>query len=691
MSKTRSGAAVRGFYYGPIGATFVSDHSEVSCGDAPTQHVGLKPDRFAPARSAHWQSDSPASLLDWHKVIFQRIECFFDPTIHGVEEVDGIRALVLELVEAIGLGMQIGEALEAAHAKGIIHRDLKPANIKVLPGGVVTVLDFGIAKALAGDESGPDRSGLPTVTATHVTGLIVGTPAYMSPEQARGEQVDRQTDIWALGCVLYEMLAGCMVFAGKSVSDTLAAVLEHEPDWRILPPSTPAKLRDLLRRCLQKDRKRRLRDVGDAVNELVELQNPDSSDAGTARPAARSQRIAMLVVGASIRSAVIAGAVVWAIRPQSVAAPARLVRFIVGADGPDALEPSGLDRDIAISPDGTRLVYVAGGPGRVRLVIRALDDLDAKRLWDLDTPRAPFFSPDGRSLGFFGLFGVLKRISIDGGPASQVSRNVGSAVRGGSWGTDGTIVFATADLGTGLLGAPEAGGDAEVLSRPDREHGELDHLWPEILPGDHAVLFTILSPGSLETAQIALLDLSTRRTKILLRGGTAAQYVPTGHLIYGAGGSLLAVPFNLDRGEVTGDPVKVVDRVAITADGAVNAAVSKNGTLAYVRPRSAGALRTLVWVNREGRETPIGGATARPYTYPRLSPDGTRVALEVWDENRDIWVLDLARETLTRLRDTPGRDGFPVWTPDSARLIFGSAREGTTNLILARGRRHWRG
>ena len=618
-------------------------------------------------------------------------------TIHGFEEVDGIRALVLELVEgptlaerigrgpvpigeAVALGLQIGEALEAAHAKGIVHRDLKPANIKVLPGAAVKVLDFGIAKALVGDETGPDISRLPTVTATHATGLIIGTPAYMSPEQARGEPVDRQTDIWAFGCVLYEMLVGRMVFAGKTVSDTLAAVLEHEPDWRALPPTTPAKLRDLLRRCLQKDPKRRLRDVGDAVNELVDLQTPHSSDAGTAIPAAGSQRTAIPVVGASILSAVIAAAVVWAIRPQSALPPPRSVQFTVGADGPDALEPSGLDRDVAISPDGTRLVYVAGGPGRVRLVARNLGELDAARLWDFETPRAPFFSPDGRWLGFFGLFGNLKKISIDGGPGAEISRGVGGASRGATWVSDGTIVFATTDPGTGLLRVPEAGGEAEVLTRPDTAHGELDHFWPEVLPGGRAVLFTIMSPGPIDTAQIALLNLETRTTKILLRGGTAAQYVPTGHLIYGGGGSLHAVPFDPDRGEVTGDPIKVLDRVAVTADGAVNATVSKDGTLAYVRPQSAGAMRTIVWVNRDGRETPIAGAPARPYTYPRLSPDGTRVALEVWDENRDIWVWDLARETLTRLTDTPGRDGFPIWTPDSGRVIFGSARGGSTNL-----------
>jgi serine/threonine-protein kinase len=227
---------------------------------------------------------------------------------------------------------------------------------------------------------------------------------------------------------------------------------------------------------------------------------------------------------------------------------------------------------------------------------------------------------------------------------------------------------------------PEAGGEAEVLTKPDTAHGELDHFWPEVLPGGHAVLFTIMSPGPIDTAQIALLNLETRTTKILLRGGTAAQYVPTGHLIYGVGGSLHAVPFDLERGEVTGDPIKVLEHVAITADGAVNATVSKDGALAYIRPRSAGAMRTIVWVNREGRETPIAGAPARPYTYPRVSPDGTRVALEVWDENRDIWVWDLKRETLTRLTDTPGRDGFPIWTPDSARVIFGSARGGSTNL-----------
>ena len=549
------------------------------------------------------------------------------------------------------------------------------------------VLDFGLAKAMEPPGvASPSVSQSPTITSPAMTtgvGVILGTAAYMSPEQARGKVVDKRTDIWAFGCVLYEMLTGQLAFSGETISDTISAVLEREPSWAALPAATPPNIRRLLQRCLEKDLKRRLRDAGDAVNEITDALTVPSIDAGATTPVPGHDswyRPTALVTGALILGGLVAGGLLWSAKPRAPVSPARVVQFAITSSDADALEPSGLDRDLAISPDGTRLVYLAGGPGRARIVTRTLARLDAALLWDRGTPRAPFFSPDGQWVGFFETFGGLRKISTSGGPATNLSRSVGGAGRGATWGPDASIVFATSDPATGLWRVPAQGGEPEMLTRADTAQGELDHFWPEFLPGGRAVLFTIVSAGAMNTAQVAVLDLTTGVRKVLLRGGTHAQYVPTGHLIYGAAGSLHAVPFDLERLEVTGEAVKVLEQVAITPEGAVNVTVSQDGTLVYVRVGTEAAARALVWVSRDGREERIA-APPRAYIYPRLSPDSTRVALEVWDQDHDIWVWNLARETLTRLTDNPGRDGFPVWTPDSQRLIFGSARNGSTNLF----------
>jgi serine/threonine-protein kinase len=617
--------------------------------------------------------------------------------IHGIEDGPTGCALVLELIEGptladriaqgpislaetLSLAKQIADALDAAHEKAIVHRDLKPANVKLTPAGTVKVLDFGLAKAAPTDGSTFDRSHSPTMTIGGTReGVILGTVAYMSPEQARGKAVDKRTDIWALGCLLYEMLTGRAAFQSETTSDTIAAILEREPNWQALPPSTPGRVRDLLRRCLQKDPKQRLRDAGDAVNEILDASTVSSSDVAVVAPRVPTPT-ARLLTGAAILGGLITGGLLWIVKPWASLTPARVVQFIVTSSYPDELEPSGIDRDLAISPDGIRLVYVAGGPGRGRIVSRPLARLDTALLSDRGTPRAPFFSPNGQWVGYFELFGGLKKIAITGGPATDLSRGVGGAGRGATWGPDDTIVFATSDPATGLWRVRAQGGEPQMLTRPDVAEGELDHLWPEFLPGGRAVLFTIGSAGSIGAAQVAVFDLRTGAKKVLVRGGSHAQYVSTGHLLYGAAGSLYAIPFDLDRAEATGPAVKVLERVAITPEGGVNAAVSQNGTLAYVRVDPQAAARALIWVGRDGHEDPIA-APPRAYVYPRLAPDGTRVALELADQDRDIWVWNFAPETLTRLTDTPGRDGFPVWTPDSRWLIFGSARGASTNLF----------
>jgi serine/threonine-protein kinase len=630
--------------------------------------------------------------------------------IYGIEDAptdDGasIRTLVLELVdgetladriarsgskglpikEALDIARQIADALDAAHEKGIVHRDLKPANIKITPQGVVKVLDFGLAKLDASSsDSAVGVTTAPTLTVNDTReGLIIGTAAYMSPEQARGHAVDRRTDIWAFGCVVYEMLTGRATFARSTIADTLAAVVEREPEWDALPPDTPGNLRDLLHRALQKDVRRRLRDAGDALNELVEPASTHRSDiANRTQPAGYPpvRRFALVAVSALVLGAVITATSLWIAKPWIPSSPTDLVQFVLGSSNAPPLEPSGLDRDIAISPDGSRVVYIAGRPGRIQLVTRPLMSLDTALLSESGTPRAPFFSPDGQWVGFFELFGNLRKISISGGPVTDLSRSVGGAARGASWARDNFVYFATSDSASGLWRVAATGGEPESLTRPDPANGELDHFWPEALPDGRGVLFTTVFPGSIDSAQVTVFDTTTRTSKVLVRGGTGAIYIPTGHLLYGANGALYAVPFDAERLEVTGTAVKVLEPVAITPEGALNVSVSAAGTLAYVRADSKQDDRTLVWVSREGREDPIA-APARPYVYPRLSPDGTRIAVEIWDRNRDIWVWDLARETLIRVTENPGRDGFPVWTPDGRRLVFGSAEGGATNLF----------
>jgi Tol biopolymer transport system component len=617
--------------------------------------------------------------------------------IYGFEEGDpspssgsaAVRALVLELVEgetladrvargpvpvaeALPIARQIAEALEAAHEKGIIHRDLKPANIKITPEGVVKVLDFGLAKVFGADGAGPDLSQSPTVTATAVrAGVIMGTVAYMSPEQARGQPVDKRIDVWAFGCVLYEMLTGRRAFRGETVSETLADVLKSEPLWTALPPGTPPALRNIVRRCLEKDPRQRVRDIGDVGLALEGAFDTAAASAALAVPRLRVwQRPAPLLAGiVAVLGVTILG--FWTLtRPT----PPGVVRLTVTPTGATAVFTGGVAPYLAISPDGTRLVYL--GAGAQQIVVRAFDQLQPRTLSGVGAAGGLFFSPDNQWIGFYDGSSALKKVAVAGGPPVTVSPTAGNLV-GASWSADGTIVFATVALATGLIRVPAIGGELEVLTTPNGDRGELDHRWPEVLPGGRAVLFTITTPGDLANSQIAVLDLTTREQKILIRGGSHARYVPTGHLVYGVAETLRAVAFDLRRLEVTGTPVPVEQDIT-----SANMGLSNDGTLVYVNGigGTQAAPNTLVWVDRQGREEPLK-APSRPYVYPRLSPDGTRVALDIATPDRDIWMLDLARETLTRVTFDPGVDSHPVWTPDGQRVVFRSSRAGPDNLF----------
>jgi len=611
--------------------------------------------------------------------------------IHGLEKSDGTVALVMELVEgptladriakgavpideALPIAKQILDALEAAHGQGIVHRDLKPANIKVRPDGTAKILDFGLAKALEPMATmAATVSMSPTITTPAMTqaGLILGTAAYMSPEQAVGKPADKRSDLWAFGVVLLEMLTGRQVFDGETVSHVLASVLKDQPDWTALPARTPASIHRLLRRCLEKDCKRRLDSAGDARLEIDDalVSTPD----GTAVPLSSVDmrrplwRRALAMSTAVMLGALLAGTIAWIVwRPR----PPLVVRTTIPTSGTTALSVTSVDPDITITPDGSRLVYRSRG----QLLVRALNQFEPTVLGGLGLPRGLFISPDGQWIGFFdGL--LLKKVAITGGPAVTIASVDGGGPRGATWGPDGTIIFATSNPTTGLQRVSSAGGDPIVLTRPDRSSGAQDHFWPEFLPGGNAVLFTIFPvAGAVENAQIAVLDLRTGSSKVVIRGGSHARYVSTGHLLYGASGTLRAVAFDLARLEVVGTPAPVLDGVLTTTPGATDVAVSANGSLAYVPGKAgAGGQQTIVSVDRQGRASRLAGIQPGSYRDVRVSPDGAHLAVATID---DVWIYDLARATLSRLTTDPSNDTRPLWTPDGRRVVFSSNRNG---------------
>jgi eukaryotic-like serine/threonine-protein kinase len=625
--------------------------------------------------------------------------------IYGLEDVGGVRGLVLELVEgptladriargplpladALNIGVQIAEALETAHNAGIIHRDLKPANVKVRSDGRVKLLDFGLAKDL--DIDSPARFGdSPTVTngATR-PGVVLGTAAYMSPEQARGVPADKRTDVWAFGCVLYEMLTGSRAFGGDSATDTIVSVITEEPKWALLPPDTPAAVRRLLRKCLMKDLRARLRDLGDAQLDLQEaLTEPDLPD--TATPAASHVRRRMVAAGMTLVAAagVASGALVWNLMRNVESLPARNERLAITVPPSASALRSGPQaaltavRGLAISPSGRTVVYVgpAQSPGGSRLYVRSLDAYEPRPLEGTDGASAPFFSPDGQSLAFFAA-GKLKRTSLEGGAIATIcdAEDDTSGGSSGTWGPDDTIVFAAPTVKrAGLYRVAAYGGTPEVLTTPDpADEGGLGD--PAFIPGTDSVMFTTRLTKAGVASSIVVRSLTTGQQRKLtwhatptsadgqtVRGPAAPllsrpHYTVTGHLVFRSGSTIMAAAFRRDTLQIDGPVVPVAEDVA-------DFSVSAGGRLVYVSAASYGG--QLVWVDRQGTTEPIADPDQK-FGRPRLSPNAGQLAVEALRGARsDIAVYRFSSRTMTMLT-TDGKSNSPSWHPDGRRIVF---------------------
>jgi serine/threonine protein kinase/Tol biopolymer transport system component len=608
-------------------------------------------------------------------------------TIHGIEESDGVRALVLGLVggetlaeriargplsiaDALEYARQIADALEAAHDKGIIHRDLKPGNIKIAPPGIVKVLDFGLAKA-----DGLSSDAIAASMATNATGsgVVLGTPAYMSPEQARGLMVDKRTDIWAFGCVVYEMLTGRDAFGGLTPSDTLAAILERAADLQALPAAAPAGIGRLLKRCFEKDPRRRLRDIGEARIEIEDamraLANPAAQTAATG--AARTSRVAWLV--AALATLAVVGLSMPTIRHLRTPAPSR-PEMRVEITPPAQSAPL----EFALSPNGQQIVFVASADGRRRLWLRALNTVDAQAITGTDGAGYPFWSADSRSIGYFAA-GKLFRIDVAGGLPQELADAPSGT--GGTWNADDTILFAPTVDERPLMRIAGKGGKPEEVTRLDSPL-QTGHLSPKFLPDGRHFLF--LAHGSRSASGIYLGTLDGGVPKRLMASGVAAAYVEPNLMVFVRQGALVARHLDVVRGELTGDSITLADAVGYDVGSRRGAfSVSAEGQVAYqarIRKREE-----LFWVDRTGKasKVPVNALDVTRLGQPNLSPDGQRVAVTlVSQSDSDIWIMGLAGSRSTRLTNDGALDAYPVWSPRTNQIVFSSRRRGNPSLYL---------
>jgi serine/threonine protein kinase len=653
-------------------------------------------------------------------------------TIYGIEEGDGpVHALVLELVEgptladriaegrlsiddALPIARQLAEALEAAHEPGIIHRDLKPANIKVRPDGTVKVLDFGLAKLLEGPPQGghystdvpgrgqPDLTVSPTITTPAMTmaGVILGTAAYMSPEQAKGRPADKRSDIWAFGCVLFEMLAGTRAFDAEDVSETLAAVLRADPDWTLLPDTTPERIRSLLRRCLRKDPQKRLSHIAVARFEIDEVSTEPASITPSAPAMSRrslARRALPLAVAVAVTGAMTSG-LWWALRPQ----PARpiVTRFTIPLAEGEQVETYPF-RNVGISPDGTQIVYATNR----RLMVRSISELSSRVVSGTDggfRVGTPAFSPDGQSIAYVstaieqGSGATIHVISAAGGVPVAIAHSRGGSVPGLSWSAEGIIY---ADLDRGILRVSATGGTPQVLVPLGPGEGIQG---PSLLPGGRAILYALgkgreagVAPtlDMWDAAAIVAQTFPGGERKILVEGGSDPRYLPSGHLLFARGGTMFAAPFDVTRLAVTGAPAPVLEGIARSLIGArvstgyAQLALSDTGTIVYAPGASSPAAERpkLVTIDRADSVTELK-VPPRFYERPRVSRDGTHVALGSEDQNgaAAVWIHDLSGKTSMRQLTFEGRNRFPIWSSDGRYVAFQSDREGDAALFRQR-------
>ena len=612
--------------------------------------------------------------------------------IYGFEDSNGTHALVMELVEGLTLAdriaqhpiplnealpitKQIAEALEAAHEQGVIHRDLKPANIKVTADGAVKILDFGLAK-MQEPAATADRSIAPTVTlgATR-EGVIVGTPAYMSPEQARGQAVDKRTDIWAFGCVLFEMLTGRAPFSGATITDVLAAVVDREPDWTLLPPSTPANVGRLLRRCLEKDPKKRARDMGDVAAELKDVSPPDS----TRDERSHSNRAGAIAgaVAALVGLGALGAAVVLLSRHGAPERAERRVQF--GLAIPQKANDLITGTIPTPSPDGQLLAFVARDSNQSVVWVRPLDAIAARQLPGTDgASGAVIWSPGSRWIGFFA-DGKLKKIAPSGGPPQTIGAIAG--FQDAAWGTSGEIIFRSTNR-EAILGISEAGGAPRAITKLDVTRGENSHRFLQFLPDGRRFLFTARCADR-ENNALYVGSIDSPQVKRIMAAQSRVSYVPgttggAGSLLFYKDGALMAQPFDLERMTLGAEPNPVFDKISYVAASIVAGfRASDDGRTVIVEGEGAND-DVLTWFNRDGTS---GGTVGPPgdYLQLRMSPSGDRVAYTKPDDrggNRDIWYTDTARGITARLTVNGANDWFPVWSANGKELLFVSDREG---------------
>jgi eukaryotic-like serine/threonine-protein kinase len=619
--------------------------------------------------------------------------------LYDVGNQDGVEYLVMEFLEGETLsdrllkgalpaeqtlryGIEMADALDKAHRQGIVHRDLKPGNVMLTKSGV-KLLDFGLAKAVEPERRPSGMTALPTVASSPLTqeGTILGTFQYMAPEQLEGKEADTRTDIFAFGAVLYEMATGKKAFSGTSQASLISSIMSSEPPaLSAVAPMTPPALDRVVRTCLAKDPEERWQSAHDIKSELSWIAQA-GSQAGIAAPVVASRRrrdrLGWGVAGA-VLGAILAAAATWGVLASRPAVSRPVTRVAVPIPAGDTFVTDNY-LTLAISPDGRRVVYVGRRADKRHLFLRALDAAEAAPIAGTEGGYSPFFSPDGQWLGFWA-DGKIKKVSLSGGaPVVVCDCGVSDRMLGATWVADDTIVFTQRWAG-GLFRVSAAGGAPKPVTKVTAKDQDRGHLWPDLLPDGKSVLFTVFTGGSLEDYAIAVAPLATGEPRVLVKGGTFGRYAASGHILYARGGALFAVPFDAKRLEVTGASFPVAEGVFQNTNGGAGYAVSKNGTLLYAGGGVLLPERSLVWVDRQGAVTAVA-AIKRPFSGPSLSPDGRRVAVTVEAQTYDVWVLDIDRESLTRL--TFGKDdGNAVWSPDGRRVAYQSSQAGSYNIYI---------